>query len=70
MIILFSQNSGSVVADFVPETSDVFITLSYFRILVLTTFITNVTYCYDKVLNVLVYFKCIFQSQFKSWKAY
>ena len=70
MIILFSQNSVSVITDFVPEISDVFITLSYFRILVLTTFITNVIYCYNKVLNRLLYFKWIFQSQFKSWKAY
>jgi len=57
MIILFSQNSVSVITDFVPEISDVFITLSYFRILVLTTFITNVIYCYNKVLNRLLYFK-------------
>lgn len=70
MIILLSQNYVSVINDFVPETSDVFTTLSYFRILLLTTFITNVIYHYDKVLNRLVYFKCIFQSQFKSWKAY
>jgi hypothetical protein len=54
MIILFSQNSVSVISDFVPETSDVFIILSYFRILVLTTFITNVIYRYDKVLKYLI----------------
>jgi len=53
MIILFSQNSVSVISDFVRETSDVFITLSYFRILVLTTFITNVIHRYDNVLKYL-----------------
>jgi len=42
MIILFSPDSVSVISDFVPETRDVFITLSYFRTLVLTTFIKNV----------------------------